>query len=269
MSIELPARVPEACLERILAARLPSIHLKPRIAEVPLSKFASKFGGASYWPKHMDYPVDQKQRRMMLLAQLNFHELPHIEGYPQEGILQFFITMDDDLYGLNFADPRQQSNFRVVYHPILLLEEDGLADIRPEVTEESFVPLTREHALTATRVFDAVSMADYRFDQVVAGSGWPTDLTGDEVHQLCETLRGDGSKVGGYASFTQEDPRAYPLRGGSKPAERESEWLLLFQMDSHGRDIMWGDVGIANWFIREPDLERLDFSNVWYNWDCS
>ncbi|MDE5859478.1 MAG: DUF1963 domain-containing protein, partial [Oscillospiraceae bacterium] len=33
--------------------------------------------------------------------------------------------------------------------------------------------------------------------------------------------------------------------------------------------IMWGDMGVANFFISENDLKNLDFSKVAYNWDCS
>ena len=54
--------------------------------------------------------------------------------------------------------------------------------------------------------------------------------------------------------------------------------LLLFQMDSEfltdgngnqtGVEILWGDMGIANFFIRAEDLLRRDFSRVLYNWDC-
>lgn len=216
----------------------------------------------------MEYPLDRKEQQMMMLTQLNFHELPHIEKYPDEGILQFFIPLDDDVYGLNFDDPRDQSNFRVVYHPGPLLDEEDLVDIMPAVPKEAFAPLSREHSLMAREVLDVASREDHRFDKIVAGDGWPTDLTDQEEEQIYETLCASGSKVGGYASFTQEDPRAYPLQGGHTPADRNSEWLLLFQMDSDGEHIMWGDVGVANWFIREPELEKLDFSNVWYNWDC-
>lgn len=34
-------------------------------------------------------------------------------------------------------------------------------------------------------------------------------------------------------------------------------------------EIIWGDMGIANFFINQEDLAKLDFSNVFYNWDCS
>ena len=33
-------------------------------------------------------------------------------------------------------------------------------------------------------------------------------------------------------------------------------------------EIMWGDSGVANFFIQEKDLAAEDFSDVLYNWDC-
>ena len=33
-------------------------------------------------------------------------------------------------------------------------------------------------------------------------------------------------------------------------------------------EIIWGDCGVANFFINQKDLENCDFSKVLYNWDC-
>ena len=50
---------------------------------------------------------------------------------------------------------------------------------------------------------------------------------------------------------------------------------MLLQVDSEFVEgerrylIIWGDCGIANFFIREKDLKVQDFSNILYNWDCS
>ncbi|WP_155392911.1 DUF1963 domain-containing protein, partial [Clostridium sporogenes] len=33
-------------------------------------------------------------------------------------------------------------------------------------------------------------------------------------------------------------------------------------------DLMFGDAGVANFFINEEDLKKLDFTKVLYNWDC-
>jgi len=43
---------------------------------------------------------------------------------------------------------------------------------------------------------------------------------------------------------------------------------LLLQIDSIGEHILWGDVGVGNFFITEDELKRKDFSKVLYNWDC-
>ena len=33
-------------------------------------------------------------------------------------------------------------------------------------------------------------------------------------------------------------------------------------------EILWGDCGVANFFISRADLKARNFSNVYYNWDC-
>ncbi len=65
-----------------------------------------------------------------------------------------------------------------------------------------------------------------------------------------------GHRLGGYPGFTQSDPRP-----------PEDPRILLVQIDSD-EGLMWGDNGIANWFITPDELVRRDFSNVLFNWDC-
>ena len=38
--------------------------------------------------------------------------------------------------------------------------------------------------------------------------------------------------------------------------------------DGNREQVMWGDSGIANFFINREKLRRCDFSDVIYNWDC-
>ena len=70
-----------------------------------------------------------------------------------------------------------------------------------------------------------------------------------------------GHWIGGYPYFMQDDVR-----------EVSSEFdTLLFQMDSESigeGEIMWGDMGVGNFFISREALRRLDFSRVLYHWDC-
>ncbi|MCL1987051.1 MAG: DUF1963 domain-containing protein, partial [Firmicutes bacterium] len=66
-----------------------------------------------------------------------------------------------------------------------------------------------------------------------------------------------------YPWFAQDDRRP----NGS---------TLLFQMSSEfgseipeEDEIMWGDAGVAHFFINRADLQNLKFDDVLYNWDCS
>ena len=57
-------------------------------------------------------------------------------------------------------------------------------------------------------------------------------------------------KMLGYAFFTQEDPRYNKY---------EDYDTLLLQLDSDGYDgdiIIWGDVGVANFFMKKKALEE-------------
>lgn len=72
----------------------------------------------------------------------------------------------------------------------------------------------------------------------------------------------------GYPDFTQ-----------CSPLEPDSPYQLLFQLDSGDNsdgenvdveefEVMWGDCGICNFFIKPEQLKQLDFSDVLFNWDC-
>ena len=44
---------------------------------------------------------------------------------------------------------------------------------------------------------------------------------------------------------------------------------MLLQLDTDDSDrIMWGDCGVANFFIEKEALKRGDLSEVMYTWDC-
>ena len=64
----------------------------------------------------------------------------------------------------------------------------------------------------------------------------------------------------GYPFFAQTDPR------NEEAAQYDT---LLFQLDTDVRKnigVMWGNVGVGNFFINREKLKALDFSDVLYNW---
>lgn len=248
--------------EKLKPYALPVVKLRP-IAEKAAYPWSTKFGGKAFWPVGMPYPVSADGEKLFLLAQLNFAELPHIEGYPQTGLVQFFIE-DDDLYGMDFDTSIEEvikapQGYRVIYHPEIDQSADLLIDL-PEAHLDSYLPITREFRVEACIDSEIPSPTDFRF---VKYDRDPYDYDDELGEYIYDHFISEGSKLGGYANFTQEDPR---ILG------EHDNWLLLFQMDSESvgeEEIMWGDVGVGNFFIEESALKAKDFSRVWYNWDCS
>jgi uncharacterized protein YwqG len=234
--------------------------------------FQSKFAGNPYLPKTIDYPKDLNNKPMKLLAQLNFEELPMLEvkEMPKQGILQFFISAEDDVMGMDFDDMTSQNNFKIVFHPHVEKDESLLITDFSYMTDldTEYFPIQDESALTFSVDYEPVFIEDYKIDKLL---GETVNLSlevsdGDNMKELWEiysdTFLGDGHKIGGYPYFTQGDPR------GSQKRYTDHD-ILLLQIDSDDDNgIMWGDSGIANFFIKKEDLLNLNFSNVIYNWDC-
>ncbi|WP_028865660.1 YwqG family protein [Psychromonas aquimarina] len=250
----------DVIIEKLKPHELETVKIKP-IAKAPKHPWSSKFGGKAYWPKGAEYPSSNEGAPLFLLSQINFEDMPHLAGYPENGILQFFIE-NDDVYGLDFETPlddilKKPNGYRVIYHPEFFSEIES--DL-PVASNNCMLPLCEEYSLSFTLVKELPSPSDYRFEPIV---GDIFDLDEKVSDHIYENLDATGSKVGGYAYFTQEDPRSYE--------KTDENWLLLFQMDTSDCeevDIMWGDSGVGNFFIKPELLSKCDFSEVWYNWDC-
>ncbi|KAA6383154.1 MAG: hypothetical protein EZS28_021321, partial [Streblomastix strix] len=65
--------------------------------------YDSKFTGTPYLPPGFEYPKGETSGNpLFFLAQINFGEFPHLDGFPQKGILQFYINANNDLFGCDF-----------------------------------------------------------------------------------------------------------------------------------------------------------------------
>lgn len=262
---------------REIKERTKTEYYKIHLVKEPTDLYSSKLGGVPYWELSRPYPTDSKGNKLVLLAQINFEkENFEDERLPRTGLLQFFIA-DDDCFGCSFgcSGDNRQENWRAVYHETVVenvSEEDiRKLEIPTHKTAEDF-PMEKDAeamALKFEKRTGCISTADYRFDDLfvplfkekfdVEGTEayWIGLLSSEEIEYVGHALDDWGHKLLGYPNFTQEDIR----RDGS-PYD-----TLLLEIDSDDT-IMWGDSGIANFFIPSEALKNRDFSKVTYSWDC-
>ncbi|RYY71872.1 MAG: DUF1963 domain-containing protein [Chitinophagaceae bacterium] len=191
------------------------------IIATPADKFTateSSFGSIPFFPTGFDYPMDGQGQPMIPLAQLNFAEMPAIEGYPTKGIVQFYIA-NTDTYGLDFDNHYNPDSFRVIYieHPENMTVNPHTSFL-DNVMKSEYSPVYKPHKLSFARKREYVGISDYRYnlhgfsiDSWYAGySEEERNSLEDESYELFNTT---GHKVGGYANFAQEDPREYIKSG--------------------------------------------------------
>ena len=246
--------------------------------------FDSKFGGLPYWDLTKDYPTDNNGNKLMLLAQINLDRVDTDNRLPQNGMLQFFIACDDDLYGCDLDNQDIQNMFRVVYHDKInydVSEKEIKALKLPVSTDDTdaLIPVESECAVDVVKAECSMGLSDYRFEELAyqifkdkfgidydikCDSFWDY-LDEDAYDKLADAIPAMGNRIFGYPFFTQTDPREYK-------EDYQYYDTLLLQMDSEmvdGKDyVLWGDCGVGNFFINHKDLENRDFSKVMYNCDC-
>lgn len=252
--------------ENIEATIKPFVEIKAK-AENNLLLWQSKFGGLPYFPKGLQYPIDSKGQAMFLLAQINFGETPKLDSFPETGILEFYISGGSDVYGACFESPAKQDDFKILYFPEVTEDQGHLVAEFDFLPEPNLLPIEKQSSLTFNLKHAPLPVVDYQFEPRILNlnpkSKYELYKDYQKVYEEYEKLfHSEGHKIGGYPYFTQNDPREFETYKGE-------EYWLLFQMDTDDEaGIMWGDSGIANFFISEQDLENRNFSRVLYNWDC-
>ncbi|GCE36039.1 hypothetical protein SPFL3102_03913 [Sporomusaceae bacterium FL31] len=126
--------------------------------------------------------------------------------------------------------------------------------------EES--PIHCQHKLDFSKEIEYGSSEDFRFDMRFNDKDYwdfQETLTKEQTEEIEKIIDGTGHKIGGYAYFTQTDIRDY-----NKDLKQD---LLLLQIDTD-EEIMFGDSGVANFFINPEDLKNKRFEKAWFNWDC-
>lgn len=149
----------------------PYIHINTIMNSPKL--YESKFGGNPYLPLEANHPLDSEGKPMLLMAQINFSEVPSYENMPSQGMLQFFICGADnkntgDVYGLDFDHPTTQKDFRVVFYEDVTTDENKLTTdfTYLEDIDRDMFPIPQEVGLQFEIKIEPVSPTDYRYNAV-------------------------------------------------------------------------------------------------------
>jgi len=263
----------------IADSQLPHVDVRPIVG--PTGPWDSKLRGVPYYPKDRPWPLDAEGKPLVMLAQINFAEMPALPGYPTEGILQLYISPgynDTQIWGMRVdAAPRSelerltdQSYFRAIYFPHVTRDAGSLITTTPPVdfNDDYSFPAMLEARLTFAMASSYVRPEDYRFRRFFGQDGFDFFYgSGSDREQVLDAYedfmggRQYAARIGGYSRVEQNDPRLeFP----------DEDWILLFSLDSLGDGnygVLWGDGGVGNFYIRPDDLARRDFSKVMYSWD--
>lgn len=217
--------------------------------------FRSKVRGKACVPVKDGWPESSGGEPLQFLCQINFSELPGNDSLPSEGLIQFFIA-EDDLYGCNLERLDDTSGFAVRHYR---RPPNGPFCEEPPPPRQEFPYSGPPRTMRFERSVALLPGSNYLFENPEFEAIRESDELSDEYFDLTDW----GHHLLGHASFTQSDPRSYH--------EDLRDWVTLLQFDSdwdNGNGFMWGDSGVGHFFIRKADLERGDFSHIYYHWDC-
>lgn len=238
------------------------------------TQFDSKIGGTPYIPNNFEYPYSKSEptQPLMLFAQINFEQMPHLKDFPHKGMLQFYLNPTDDCYGINFDTPTTQDNFRVIYHENIDYSANNIDKVpKFNVENDDYMPFEfNTEAILTGELYMQECPPPYsleRFEDIFKDTFkklYPNENVNDfytnhydEIEDFFEQDKYSTHAIGGYPYFTQND------------ITDDFYSTLLLQIDTDDDiNLMWGDCGIGNFFINIKDLKNLDFNNVLYNWDC-
>ena len=244
-----------------------------------LNVSTSKFGGVPYIAQDAQAPVDAEGNQLALLAQINCTELPENDIYPKEGLVQFWISRDDS-FGLNSKGTNVVKYIKDIDDNITNTDVLSKYNLPSEDNADEHSPFQEKDAsfsLTFNKGTSTITATDFLFEDIAKDTihelfpdEQVADLYEDLDSEVYETLfkafKGVQHAIGGYPTFVQWDPRDPDNKGAydTMLLQIESEW------DASTKDnlIMWGDSGVANFFINKEKLANLDFEDILFNWDC-
>lgn len=198
----------------------------------------SKFGGLPYISTDSDTPKDSNDNQLALLAQINCSDLPENTLYPKDGLLQFWISRNDDFglsdkkdycvkYIKNIEDNITKENILNKYK---LLDEENSEEYSPFNKKNTSFTLKFEKGIST------ITSTDFLFEDIALKTihelfpdenieDLYDDLECDVFNTLFKAFNGIEHAIGAYPTFTQWDPR--------NPEEKDAYGITLLQVESY------------------------------------
>jgi len=232
----------------------------------PLDIRQSKFGGLPFLPKDWQYPIGEDNLPMLMIAQINFQEIPFLEGFPNSGILQFYVE-----FGFN----KDNRNYKVLYFSHDEIKKRPRTDFSflnwegfEKHIENAYYDagLIGIYTLAFTKKIDRSSYEDTRFDFLFDGKTLEEFVNGfdpqgeeeeDMFLEVLEYLKVEGCKMNGYAQTEWENEDMPPLL---KPKCKDD--IQLLQIAQGWRSNIRLDCAI-NLFISPKDLHNENFEEAY------
>ncbi len=230
----------------------------------------NKIGGVPYLPVGEEYPKDAKGNPLALLLQVNLKDVS-LENFPSEGILEIFVTPD-------VVGTYQSSDYTIkIFKDDLEYQTEGISTIDLK-TSEFIVQKSYSINLKKTKCY--MPYNDFRFEKTIKGiaddivyhllrispnSQYDMDSTFGDIINLISDENGvyiPKICIGGYADFTQSDPRENP--------DLLSKTECIFKLDSSydTNKLFIGDTGILFALISKEELQQQEFNKALVDFDC-
>lgn len=222
--------------------------------------YENKIGGKPYLPIGIEYPKDKEGNYMPLLLQINLKDI-ELDGYPKEGILEIFTDKDVDY-------PCQ---YIIKYFKDYLEYQEEF----PEIDSSRYI-CQDSYKINLSKDISYMPINDYRFKDTmcdIINKEYNLNLKSlkdiddfmgcdDWYEKIEENTSNPLITIGGYANFTQTDPREYKIK------DKEE---CLFKLDSYynSRKFNLGDIGILFTLISQEDIKNCNFENAFVDWDCT
>lgn len=236
-------------------------------ATADITATGSRLGGPAWLAAGEAWPADSRGVPLEFIAQLDCADCHGLDGYPESGIIQFFVARDD-LYGADFEDPNGSTMLVRRWESTPAGALVAPPPLEPVAGAEfsDFTPF-QDEAVRANGIGLRASLILDRIDQSVMAAEQRVVALYErfDIARLEAFLESDAAArplrhhTGGYPAYTQSDVHYQPAFAAFDHV------LLRLTSDDV---IMWGDVGECVFLIRSDDLARGDFSRVAYSWDC-